>query len=349
MTNFLTLECQTRIALVQALNLGYEIIKMKRQAHPPLSFQQKLMRELRLVPLLPKRILLCVSGGVDSMVLLEAMNEVSPLFGFCLVVGHVHHGRGGGSEQRDFRLRAQNLVEKRSYDLGLQFVSNQPEDLSLSSEASLRSYRYGWLEKWKHEFQCEALGLGHQFEDLLETQVMRLLRGSSRLGLGAMTVLNPHGRFRPFLNFKKQEIQNYARIRQVPWLEDPSNRSLGPLRNWLRQWLGEVEAHWPGAQENLSKSLQRLVVLAQENKSPWKDQVLTEGGISRSLYLSLSRPHKAELLADYLRRKGVFHYTSGQIYELIKRLDGSSKSHRFVFLKKHWALDPEWIQISSDN
>lgn len=319
----------------------------KKSADFKIAFIQKLMRELKTIPLLPRRLLVAVSGGADSVALLHALDEVKALFHLELVVAHVHHGRTDNEELNAFRNKSKNFVNQLALQKGLPFVTNSVEEIELSSEAELRKYRYEFLTAWQKELSCDAIALGHHFEDLLETQVMRLIRGSARLGLAAMSVLSPQKRFRPFLNIRKEEVVRYLEESSWTWVEDPSNLWEKPLRNQVRGWLNDIEEKLPGAKENFSKSLQRLVRFNQEMKYPWKEEALTKGGIRRSVYLSLAEPYKTELLAHYIREKGQENYTSGQIHELMKRLDVPYKEHRFKFLGHNWVLEPETIQMVS--
>ena len=205
------------------------------------SFLQKVIRDLREVPVLPRKILVAVSGGADSVGLLLALSEIQKLFRFQLTVGHVHHGISKDHRQNEFRNQAQQLAKELADSKGFQFLSNEPLETHLKSEADFRTYRYTWLIQWQEQHQLEAIALGHHFEDLLETQMMRLARGSARLGLGAMVPLSPQKRLRPFLNLKKAEVVQFVESMGEKWLEDPSNDQGENLRVQMRQWLEDLE------------------------------------------------------------------------------------------------------------
>ncbi len=318
----------------------------KKTADFKTAFRQKLIRELREIPILPKRLLLAVSGGVDSTALALALSDIKALFQLELTLAYVHHGDTDHRELNQYRKNAREHVEKLSQDIGAKFLTNPVETTGLHSEKELREYRYFWLNKWKSEQDFDAIVLAHHFEDLIETQILRLIRGSSRLGLLGMTVLSPLGRLRPFLNFKKEELEKYVKSRGYEFVNDPSNKWEGALRNRIRGWLDDLEKFSPGARENLSKSLQRVVKLALESRNPWKERVLTKGGIQRGLYESLATPHKLEVLAAALNHRGVFEFTSGQLQELRKRLDVPLKETRLDFLGFSWILKSDIILIT---
>lgn len=318
----------------------------RRIPNPQKTFIQKLIKELKTLPRPPRKILVAVSGGVDSVGLLLALHEVKELFKFELSVGHVHHGDTTDPALAQFRDSARQLVQGLSHECGLEFFTNlkSPKKI-LKSEAELRKWRYDHLTLWSSQLGAEAIALGHHQEDLLETQMMRLMRGSAGLGLGAMTLLSPKYRLRPFLHYTKAEIQNYVQGTGKVWAIDPSNSEGVPLRNQLRVWLNDMEQMVPGAKSNLLKSLHRVVELHLEQRSPWKEKVMTEGSIIRPAFMALSLPLKRELLAHFLRAHGIFEFTSGQIIELMKRLDVTRNDDTFNFFGRCWTLSPEVIQI----
>lgn len=317
----------------------------RKKSDPQKAFIQKIIRELKLLPVVPRRLLVAVSSGVDSVGLALALSEVKALFSLELILAHVHHGKSSDHEVLDFRNKAQARARALAQNLSLEFVTNDETDEELFSEADLRERRYGYLTKWASDFSCEAIALGHHHEDLLETQMMRLMRGASSLGLGAMSLLSEQGRLRPFLNIKKSEVKAYVLQRREEWVDDPSNTHDAYLRNRMRGWLEQMEEILPGAQANLSKSLQRIVGLAQEKESPWKGKALTESGIDRRVYMALATPYKMELIAHYLRLHFVEDYTSGQILELMRRLDLVTGSHTLKFFGRYWTINQRVIKL----
>jgi tRNA(Ile)-lysidine synthase len=322
----------------------------RRIPNSHLAFTQKFIRELKSLPIPPRKILVAVSGGVDSVGLFLVLKEVQTLFKMNLVVAHVHHGQSSSSRQNQFRLKAMRFVKDLCDTQSTQFITNtQFPTRELKSEAELRAWRFHWLNQWASEHGVDAIALGHHQEDLLETQMMRLMRGSSGLGLGAMQIHNSQSkRLRPFLHFSKNEIENFVQSTGTRWITDPSNQKMGPLRNRVRVWLNEMESFYPGSKSNLLKSLHRVVSLHQEVKFPWKERVMTKSPravIKRQIYLGLSEPFKRELLAQYLRECGVKEFTSGQVIELMKRLDVLTNDDTFTFFGRCWTLSPEVIQV----
>src|SRR5690606_30606806 len=114
----------------------------KKNADPLLAYRQRIIRELKGVHPLPRKILVAVSGGVDSVVLLQLLFEVRKLFNFELIVGHVHHGLASDPDLAAYRLKTQNFTRKLADQLNLPFRTNSFAPQELKSEAKLRAFRF---------------------------------------------------------------------------------------------------------------------------------------------------------------------------------------------------------------
>lgn len=315
-----------------------------------LGVEQQVVRELSALEALPTHILVAVSGGVDSLVLLRILHNWRRRFGWQLSVAYVHHGVMGRI-QADYRKKAFRRVQSEARRLQLPFFSNWQNGrlrdgwsppASLRSEAELREYRYQVLRRLQTEADAEAVALGHHAQDLLETRMMRLIRGTGDQGLEAMCVWNAQGLLRPLLRLNKSDLQKYARQKRMRPLEDPSNRRMEPFRNWLRGWLAQLEKRSPGSLNSLARSLSQI---GQTEVGVLSDpSVLTTGGINRQTFIASSRSGKLRLLASYCREVGLRDYSAGHLNELIKRLDVAQNELRFSLLKTEWIVTRERIQ-----
>jgi len=172
------------------------------------------------------RIALAVSGGMDSMVLLELAASVLP--GDRLIVATFDHGTGAAATA------AASLVARRAAALGVRFVAGErssaaePAD---SSEAALRDARWEFLRRVAGEWNA-AVATAHTRDDQLETVLMRVLRGAGARGLAGLYA--PSSTVRPLLGFRRLKISAFATAHAVPWVEDPSNTSRRYLRNRVR-------------------------------------------------------------------------------------------------------------------
>lgn len=223
-----------------------------------------------------KTIVLAISGGVDSMVLMQLMLELMSLQEYQdrqLVVAHFNH------QLRDpeVHLREQALVVQSAIDRDLiYFVSKWENPVRSNTEALARQARYQFLADVVHATQADCLLTAHHQDDAVETLLMRLIRGSS---LKTMTGMSPYYRrvmqstngqaqltwmFRPLINVRKKEIYDYAHSHQIDYYEDTSNSSDLYLRNRLRnQILPLLEEENPQLYSNWMKMQEYLVASYQ--------------------------------------------------------------------------------------
>lgn len=303
-------------------------------SNPLLAFEHQVIRPLGRRE--GRRWLLAVSGGVDSMVMLEVLFRWSRWLGAELAVAHVHHGRGGPVKQTRFRDRAAKLVRARASELGLEFYSNSPEKLNLRSESELREYRLGWLRRWAREGKFTRVAFAHHRDDLLETRLLRLIRGTGPSGLVAMR--RARGKtLRPLLDCSRLEILDYARARKLKWAEDPSNRLTDSLRNWVRlEWVPLLEKRSPGASGALARSLGNLSV---EGLRP-------SPSICRKAMKNVTSSERERLVADYLRGLGLKNYGQSHVREILKRLETRQKNLSFQMLGVEFHITPDLLSAT---
>ena len=190
---------------------------------------------------LPKgRWLLAVSGGRDSMVLLDAMasargHEIAGVATF-------NHGTGAVAT------RAARLVERTAMGLELPVVSGAMPRLAKDAaptEASWRAARWHFLNGWAEEMRATVV-TAHTRDDQVETVVLRLLRGAGPRGLAGM-LAEPSRVVRPLIEVPREQVGDYAVARKVRFVEDPSNRSMAHQRNRVRhELLPALERAQPG-------------------------------------------------------------------------------------------------------
>ena len=166
--------------------------------------------------------LLAVSGGVDSVVLLDQL--VAERTADTLIVAHVDHGiRSDSGDDRRF-------VEGLARKYGLAFVSTELHLGKNASEEVARQKRYKFLFTEAAKFQATIV-TAHHADDLVGSVAINIYRGTGWRGLG---VLARAGIERPLITLRKQDIYRYALEHQLEWVEDSTNRSQEILRNRLR-------------------------------------------------------------------------------------------------------------------
>lgn len=200
----------------------------------------------------PKRIYLGYSGGVDSHVLLHLCQGM-PSVRDRLIAVHVHHGL------QDVADAWPEHCKKIAGQYGIDFrelrVNARPKG-SESPEEAARNARYEALQSLLDT--DDVLLVAQHREDQLETVLLQLFRGAGLPGLSAMPEVMAMGKgllLRPLLQVSKQQIDDYARLHRLNWVEDPSNRSDEFDRNYLRnQVLPLLKQRWPALDKTVSRS-----------------------------------------------------------------------------------------------
>lgn len=286
--------------------------------------------------LVGRPVLLAISGGADSMALAAAWGAIRPAAEIEWI--HVHHGEG---ENLAFRDRAEVFVREQA-ELQGHRLSVHRVRASSSSEASLREARRGaWREALRERDPRTLLVTAHHAGDLLETRLIRLLRGTGAEGFASFGVR--HGRlFRPFLRSNPEGLRRYLQEKSLPWIEDPSNASTDPLRNWLRAvWLPLLEGKRPGSRATLARSLDLLAeALVLENVSRGSQDQLVW---SRREYGGESEPRRRRRVVQAYRALGVAPASRAQIDEVKRHLDSSRKGHTFQVGEVLWTVNAQQI------
>ncbi len=188
-------------------------------------------------------VLVAVSGGVDSMVLLRVLHALAPAHGWRLVVAHFNHRLRGVASEGDAR-----FVARAARRLGLECavesgdVRGLARERGWSVEMAARELRHAFLARTAQRLGLGTVALAHQADDQVELFFLRLLRGAGP-GLAGMSWrgASPAARsvaiVRPLLDQPKAALLAFARAERVRFREDASNRSVDILRNRVRREL----------------------------------------------------------------------------------------------------------------
>lgn len=259
------------------------------------------------IALKPGKYVVAVSGGVDSMVLLDLLS-MQP--GLELVVTHFEHGiREDSDEDR-------KLVQDAAQRYELPFVSEHGDLGPNASEADARSARYAFLQKVRQMYHADAIITAHHQDDLLETAIINMIRGTGRKGLSSLS--SQKELIRPLLHVSKRDIVAYAKEHEITWHEDSTNQNEAYLRNYVRRSI--LPKLGPEGKEKLLT----LIGKAEEH-NPIIDELLVEDikrheapeGLSRYWFIMLPHGVACEAMAAWLRASGIREFDSKAIDRLV--------------------------------
>ncbi len=205
-----------------------------------------------------KKIVVAVSGGADSIALADLLNNSKRRFNLELCIAHYEHGLRGADSIADA-----NFVADFAKSLGLNFysehgnVKNFSAENKISIETAARQLRYNFLAKVRKALNFDAIALAHHANDQAETILMRLMRGTTSTGLGAMK-FSAESEFglliRPLLRFKKTELEKYCASRNLIPRIDATNFEPDATRNKIRlELLPMLENFNPAIVETLCR------------------------------------------------------------------------------------------------
>ncbi len=196
------------------------------------------LRSSRLLPQ-GSPVTIALSGGLDSIVLLDLLADLRSKWGWRLAAAHFDHRmRAESSEEAEW-------VRAKCAKLFLPVKIGRAH-LAPSGEAQARELRYRFLYRARDELGGGWLATAHQADDQAETVLFRLLRGSGLAGLSGIPARRAPRTVRPLLPFWRIEIEAHARARDLDYLTDPTNLDVRYQRNWIRHVLIprlEAEGH----------------------------------------------------------------------------------------------------------
>jgi tRNA(Ile)-lysidine synthase len=171
-----------------------------------------------------ERIVLAISGGLDSMVLLDAISRSIPASAPAILVATFDHRTGSHAS------RAARLVQRHAEKAGLKCVAGVAT-LRGTKESEWRDERWSFLRATAKRFRAPVV-TAHTLDDQVETVFMRILRDAGPRGLAGLYAESDI--LRPFLEITRSDIESYGQANRVSFVEDPSNASRAYLRNRVR-------------------------------------------------------------------------------------------------------------------
>lgn len=299
-----------------------------------MHFRNELSEQLaaQLAPLLPARssILVGLSGGVDSVVLLHLLQQLAPRFSWQLSALHVHHGISPNADAwADF---CAGLCEGYAIPLQVERVDITPLR-EHGVEAAARKLRHAAFARQA----CDFVALAHHADDQAETLLLQLLRGAGVKGAAAMPAARTSSPLRgkggetqspillrPLLHCSRREILGYATAQGLRWIEDESNADDSYARNFLRhRVLPLLEGKFPACRDTLARSAQHFAEasgLIDDLARLDAAQAIHDGALEVAALRTLPLPRAKNLLRWFLHGLGAPMPQAAQLDDMLRQL-----------------------------
>ena len=270
------------------------------------------------------KLLLAVSGGVDSVVLCELCKQA----GLNFTIAHCNFNLRREESKRDERF-VKSLGEKYSVEvLAQQFDTSAYADANgLSIQEAARKLRYDWFAQLQKEKGFAYTVLAHHADDNVETLLMNFFRGTGLQGLTAIPEVDKNNHLlRPLLQVRRKEIDAFARENHLQWVEDSSNTSTKYTRNFFRhELIPAIKKVYPQVEENLLNNIDRFKkvnVLYQSSVEQLKQEVCEQHAYELRIPVrKLKRYESTSLLYEIIRDYG---FGEKQVDEVKKLMEADS-------------------------
>lgn len=247
------------------------------------------------------KLLITVSGGIDSIVLTHLFHELKNNIG----IAHCNFQLRGPKSDLD-----ECFVKKTAFDLNITFhnIKFSTKEYCIKNKVNTqigaRELRYNWFHELQQEFEYDYILTAHHLNDVMETFFINLSRGTGIDGLASIPAINKNI-IRPLLVFSRKEIENYAIDNNIKWREDKSNAETKYIRNKIRHNITpELYKLHPNFEENFLNTLLKI----HDSKNFIKQKI---SAIQKSIF----SVQKDNILIDSLL---VSKLSDFEIYELFK-------------------------------
>ena len=299
------------------------------------------------------RLAVALSGGLDSVVLLDLLIPISIEMQFSLSAIHVNHGISANTDRWSEFCR--DLCRSRNIPLEIAKLKIRREP-GVSLEALARDERYRMFGKIKADYVV----LAQHLDDQAETLLLQLLRGAGVKGLGAMPVVRNlaqgNGKkgsaasdeksgpsddrpriLRPLLDVSRREIENYARENGLQWVTDESNEDVSFDRNFLRhEFFPLLEKRFPSYRTTFlraSRHMAEASTLLDELAEADSRECIVPGKLHIEDLRKLSFPRARNLLRYNLAQQGAILPSTIKLEEILRQLlsSGPDSKLRVIF------------------
>ncbi|OEK05037.1 tRNA lysidine(34) synthetase TilS [Roseivirga misakiensis] len=296
------------------------------------SFSEQLKKHAQFPP--KGKLLLAISGGVDSMVLWDLVSRLKVDY----AVAHCNFQLRGDASDAD-----EVLVKTKAQSLKVTCHVNHFDTKSystihkVSTQMAARDLRYEWFKEicLLHDYQY--IGLAHHANDDVETFLLNMVRGTSLKGQKGMHYLNGQ-LLRPLLNIRKEELLDYAKEHRIEWREDKSNESVDYNRNYIRhEVIPKLETLNPDLLGTMKRNMQKNDEVYHFFKAS-VDRVKSELLESKEGHILIEKDNlKLHEIGPYVLSQLLekYGFTYGQCDDILSQINGVSGK---VFHSPHYRL-----------
>lgn len=285
------------------------------------QFQHNIERKFNLSS--GTKIIVAVSGGVDSMVLLKLCKS----YFYDIVIAHCNFNLRDKESDMDESF-VQEFAEMNNLKCFAKKFNTEiyAKKNRLSIQEAARNLRYKWFEKLLKELNYDCIAIGHNKNDSIETFIFNLSRGTGINGLTGIPYKNDKI-IRPLLAFKRNEILAFAQKENIPFREDSSNIETNYSRNYIRhKIIPEFNQLNPQSENHIHQSIEylsELKSLLNEKIFAIKDQIINYDGeiVKIDIPILKSINYKTIVLFEILQ---TYDFNSSTIHDIIDSLDNES-------------------------
>ncbi len=309
-----------------------------------LKFQQHIRDNQLFKP--GARILLAVSGGIDSMVMLHLFSSLK----FHIGVAHCNFQlRGAESVGDEEFVRQRCLQDNIPFHFTRFETNNYAIEKGISIQMAARDLRYRWFDQVIDQYQYDVVATAHHLNDSLETSLLNLARGTGFTGVMGIPVRSEN-RVRPMLAFTRKEIETFAMMNAIAWREDRSNQTTDYQRNFIRH---EVVPKFKEVNPSIETAFSNFVLRAQGTRELlewgmqfWKQKFWKEEGatitISKEGLFAVNHP--ASVLFEVIRKLGFNIHQCEDVIEALSAQSGKkfySETHTLLIDRECLVIAPE--------
>lgn len=252
-------------------------------------------------------VVVALSGGPDSVCLLNLLNEIKDEMNIKIVAAHVNHMLRGEAADSDEKY-AEDMCKK----MGIKFfckrinVDNYAKEKGLSSETAGREVRYEFFEEVRKKLGFEKVATAHNANDQAETVIMRLMRGTGLEGLAGIPVKRDNIFIRPILFMVREDIEEYCKVHELKPRIDATNLERLYSRNKVR--LDILPYMKKNFNEDVVEAINRMTLLIQQDNKYIMEEV--------------DKCYKEKCLVldeEVVIRKEIFEYNSAVTNRIIRK------------------------------